>query len=454
FRVDAEGNIICRSDTNVQLAPADAERVAAIARTASTEASSVFFGDGRDHIVFAVKAPFGADRADSVVARIPVAALRQEILKIRRLSNATIALEIAESGAVDMEAPAADADPAADTPAIINTTRVPGLSVRYEEPTPRLSAGAIATIAAPTVMWLAALLIGWLTVRRLVAWPLKRMQRALEARATGDTTAMLSDSAGDTQELTEFAAAYDRLAAKQLEDRDQREAALAAQERLVREVHHRVKNNLQIITSLLSIRARDTENPTTERTYGEIQMRVSALSNVHRWLHADDIGRGVDLAALLTDLVAGLDTAIEAVEHVKTELRLDATRVFVSQDAAVPLSFFVTEVFAAHGAELRRAGGELKGTVALTHEDETSARLQLQSDSFRGDDPFAATDRSASARIINGMARQLRGKLIHDSEAGSYAVIFAIASDPSTVQPVASAKPVDGAEDTMAAQAA
>ena len=66
------------------------------------------------------------------------------------------------------------------------------------------------------------------------------------------------------------------------------QSALHEQKRLTREVHHRVKNNLQIVSSLLSIQGRETANSEVSRAYATVQARVAALAIVHRWMYESE----------------------------------------------------------------------------------------------------------------------------------------------------------------------
>ena len=83
--------------------------------------------------------------------------------------------------------------------------------------------------------------------------------------------------------------------------------ALEGQRRLVREVHHRVKNNLQVVASLLNIHGRSAEAAEARAAYDSISRRVGALSIVHRNHFAEmEENRGIALRPLLSELAAEL----------------------------------------------------------------------------------------------------------------------------------------------------
>src|ERR1044072_5976952 len=83
--------------------------------------------------------------------------------------------------------------------------------------------------------------------------------------------------------------------------------AFEGQRRLVREVHHRVKNNLQVVASLLNIHSRSAQTDDAKDAYAGIGRRVGALSIVHRNHFAEmEESRGLALRPLISELSAEL----------------------------------------------------------------------------------------------------------------------------------------------------
>src|SRR6185295_8918882 len=89
-----------------------------------------------------------------------------------------------------------------------------------------------------------------------------------------------------------------------VQDRDRRlREALDQKDLLIKETHHRVKNNLQIVMSLLSLQANQLRDPAAQNALRQAQVRVNALALVHRILHEIENLETVDLQRLLQDLV-------------------------------------------------------------------------------------------------------------------------------------------------------
>ncbi len=295
---------------------------------------------------------------------------------------------------------------------------------------PTLSASQALTIALPILMWLVALGIGWLVANRFIVRPLTNMRLVVERYAAGDKALRLGGTAYFSREVAALAAAFDGMADDIAAHDQELDAALAEQKRLTREVHHRVKNNLQIVSSLLSIQSRDAANAEVAHAYALVQTRVAALAIVHRWMYDSESpggGTGVDLKALVTDLAGGLEQSLAATERVAVSISAAVERLFVGQDTAVPLAFLITELvtYAA-----RVGAPDALAAVVTASQQDGRATLRVAAPVFAGADPFADAVHP-SGRIVKGMARQLRSPLVHDAAAGSYSIVFALPAAPS-----------------------
>ncbi len=288
-----------------------------------------------------------------------------------------------------------------------------------------LSASQTLTIALPVMMWIVALGIGWIVANRLIVMPLTRMRLVVESYTAGDKSQRLDGRQFFSREVGALADAFDHMADDIALHDEELNAALTEQKRLTREVHHRVKNNLQIVSSLLSIQSREAANAEVAHAYAVVQARVSALAIVHRWMYESDApggNQGVDLKALTTDLAAGLEQSLAASERVAVSITPAVERLFVSQDTAVPLAFLMTELIT---CAARAGAPDALNAVVTAHHVDGRAKLRISAPVFAGADQFAGGNHP-STRIVNGMARQLRSPLVHDPVAGSYTIAFTL----------------------------
>ena len=295
-----------------------------------------------------------------------------------------------------------------------------GLELRV--PRPPLSLAQALSVALPALMLLTAIGIGWIAINRIAVRPLRRMQGAIERYSAGDREARLMPLALGSPELADFGAAFDTMADRIAGHATEMDAALAKQTALTREVHHRVKNNLQIVSSLLSLQARDATSVDVKEAYALIRGRVNALALVHRWMYQDDAAQGVDLRALVADLCANLEHGFEG--QVARAVRVVAAvdRLHVNQDTALPVAFLVTELVS--GA-IRSDGVDQLDIAVAARAEGTGARLTVTCALFARAEGLALFD-DASARILVGLSRQLRSTLAHEPEAERFAISFPV----------------------------
>ena len=280
------------------------------------------------------------------------------------------------------------------------------LSVRVTVPTERLSTGEWLLLLLPMIMWVAAAVISWWLVSRLLIRPLRRLERSV---ATYDPSAggfTLPRGIGPAIEIeslgTAFARAVDRI---ETSEREMGEA-LEGQRRLVREVHHRVKNNLQVVASLLSIHGRNVTGTEGRAAYAAIGRRVDALAVVHRNHFAEgEANRGIALRPLLTELAAGLRGSAPD-EARRTSVLLDVDNAATTQDVAVAAAFLVTEVV--EFAMLRMPETPIE--IELRRTGELTARLSIESAVLTPSEPDDK-DKVQFERVVTGLARQLRSSL-------------------------------------------
>jgi len=131
--------------------------------------------------------------------------------------------------------------------------------------------------------------------------------------------------------------------AESIQDRDRRlRDALEQKSILIREIHHRVKNNLQIVMSLLSLQAGRLHDRSARDALMQAQVRINALALVHRILHEIEDMTTVDLKRLLHELT---EQIAEGMRHENSRIRIQENVVSrnVPGDLAVPLALFVVE---------------------------------------------------------------------------------------------------------------
>ncbi len=284
-----------------------------------------------------------------------------------------------------------------------------------------ISAAELLMILLPVMMWLAAAVIGWLIVDRLLLRPLVSMQRAISRYQPGDRQIALPALSTPAREIGELGQAFDKVARTVARHEGELEAAVARQTRLVREVHHRVKNNLQVVASLLNLHARGSRNEDVAAAYASIQRRVDALAVVHRNHYAElEENRGVALKPLISELAANLRaTAPSSAAHMGISVNIESY--YVTQDVAVSIAFLITEII-----EFVMFSGAAAPRISLTGNGGQTADLVVQSDSLRGEAHRDSELFERFDRIVTGLSRQLRSTIERDIETGRYSLAITV----------------------------
>ena len=267
----------------------------------------------------------------------------------------------------------------------------------------------------PVLMWVIAALMTWVLVTRLLIRPLKQLQRSVGRFQPGDSDLILPEKLGPATEILELRDAFGRAIARVEQSEQEMTGALEGQRRLVREVHHRVKNNLQVVASLLNIHGRSAETPAAREAYAAIGRRVGALSVVHRNHFAEmEENRGIALRPLLSELAAELRAgAPDPARALRIDLELDSAN--TTQDVAVSAAFLVTEIV--EYAMIHKPGDSIE--IALRRTGDLSAELSLASTVLVPEE-VDLPEKVQFERIISGLAKQLRSDV--ERKLGRYGV--------------------------------
>jgi two-component system, sensor histidine kinase PdtaS len=278
----------------------------------------------------------------------------------------------------------------------------------------------------PLLMWASAALIGFLVVDRLLIRPLRSLRLAVAGHVPGTKFSLppVRTPAREIRDLGEtFATFGDEISLHEAK----MAVALADQTKATREVHHRVKNNLQVIASLISLHARSAQSPDAVAAYAAIQRRVDALSIVHRNHYAElDSGDGIDIKGLLSELAANL-RAVAAADATAAAISVDSPRFGVSQDNAVAIAFLVTEL-----VELSITVDPAAPIAIMITDSEVSekAHLMLASSALIATPAMKERLAGRYARVLEGLSRQLRTPMTHDEMSGAFDIDFAILRRP------------------------
>jgi PAS domain S-box-containing protein len=188
-------------------------------------------------------------------------------------------------------------------------------------------------------------------------------------------------------------------------------SALREKEVLLREIHHRVKNNLTIITSLLSLQQSRIRNADEAiAAFSESQSRVQSLAQLHQMLYLSENLEVIDLADYIREAARRIQNAYDP--YGRVQLHLDLTSVNIDMDRAIPAGLVFTELFTnamKHGAPPE---GEGRVHIALELRDGRDVWLSVGNSGTTGPIDFNRRDqRTLGMEIVEALATQLRGEL-------------------------------------------
>ncbi|MCX7883148.1 MAG: hypothetical protein N2314_08005 [Brevinematales bacterium] len=198
------------------------------------------------------------------------------------------------------------------------------------------------------------------------------------------------------------------------EQQKQIEESLAEKEVLLREIHHRVKNNLQIISSLLSLQADQSTEATIKRVMLDSQVRVRSMALVHEKLYQTHSFSTIRVGEYLSDLV----DAVRSIYEMTPSLRIDfqTEEIFLSLESCIPLGLWVSEALT--NAFKYASGGE-NPVIRITMGQEGDQLFLEVADNGPGlaFEPSKSSG-SLGLKLLFILAEQLRGKVSFVNDNG------------------------------------
>ncbi len=207
--------------------------------------------------------------------------------------------------------------------------------------------------------------------------------------------------------------------------------SLREKETMLREIHHRVKNNLQIISSLLMLQSEQMPSPEGRELLTESVLRVRSMALIHQQLYGVDSLEKIDLG----DYARSLSESLRSVLMPGARLRVDAEVAEVTINNAVPLGLILNELVTnAFKYGIPEPGTDAAARVGRAGEGcDVRVEIGLEAEALRlavldsgpglpeGFDPERAT--SLGLHLVRALNRQIRGELSYDVDRGSRFVV-------------------------------
>ncbi|MGA6925422.1 MAG: histidine kinase dimerization/phosphoacceptor domain -containing protein, partial [Desulfosarcina sp.] len=235
------------------------------------------------------------------------------------------------------------------------------------------------------------------------------------------SAAVCNDSTGRTLEILTFKDISDRKEAeRELLDRDTHlKASLAEKETLLKEIHHRVKNNMQVISSLIALQANESQEPTVHEVLHEVTHRVRSMAMVHEKLyHATDLAM-VDFADYTQSLLSYLWNAHA---NISSTIRLTTNLgpVSLAVHEAIPCGLIINELVS--NALKHAFPGRSQGEVVVSlHQGPPDPVTLFVRDNGVGLPPEMDWEKSPTLglRLIRMLSKQLQARVTVSNDGGT-----------------------------------
>ena len=282
----------------------------------------------------------------------------------------------------------------------------------------------LASILLPVFGWVFAYIAIWLALEKLVLSRIRTIGDDVGQFSNFNTIPPEPQNTKRPDAINDLENSFRKMAHRIVDREIDLTKTLDEKDEILREVHHRVKNNLQIIISLLNMGKRQVKDPLYSQALDDTRNRVTAISQVHKTLHESEKMMRVDLVLLITELTSRLGRALNFEKrNIKIVSHVDAHP--VSADTATPISLFIVEALtnaAKHGLV---DGGtisvtliEANGVLTLTTQDNgIGAKAAREREAVS---PELSTCTGTGEKLMQGFARQLGGTYEAESSPHGY----------------------------------
>ena len=280
----------------------------------------------------------------------------------------------------------------------------------------------------PVIMWALGMVVAAWAAEWLVSRHVRQLTRAIGQFARGDRSLQVVDMSEAPAELREAGEAFTTMANGVMHGEARLEDTIHQKEVLLREVHHRVKNNLQLIASIMNLQMRKAVAPESKALLKGLHDRVMGLATIHRGLYQTTGMADVRADELLADIARQV-VYVGSVADQRVDLRTELDEVHLIPDQAVPLSLLLTELltnaikYSDAGPDetvritlrLRRMGGraavmEVENSLPTTPADPLPEAMN----------PSPGT--GLGTQLLRAFTIQLGGTIDVEQTAGSYLV--------------------------------
>ncbi len=272
----------------------------------------------------------------------------------------------------------------------------------------------------PIIMWIASLVVAFLALNRLVITHIRKLRLQMRRFATRRTLPSETMAASVPTELFEMEATFIEMAESILRDEAILEDSLREKNILLKEVHHRVKNNLQLISSIMNMQIRQSQSEDAKFVLRRLQDRILSLATVHKSMYQNTYLTAVDASMMLREVVNQLlAIGLAAGSNVKVTQQYEP--IILNADDAAPLTLLVSEAVT-NALKYVSQAAKGKGEIALSLSYDGPDRAQLVVRNSTAVGPVVSGT-GLGSKLIVAFTRQLNGQVETTEEKDQFTLV-------------------------------
>ncbi|HOO71716.1 MAG TPA: histidine kinase dimerization/phosphoacceptor domain -containing protein [Spirochaetota bacterium] len=199
--------------------------------------------------------------------------------------------------------------------------------------------------------------------------------------------------------------------------------SLQEKEVLLREIHHRVKNNMQVITSLIHLQSEYISNEKDRELFVESENRVRSMALVHQKIYQSGDLAMIDFNEYLADVIDEL-YQVYSVDRTLIQTSITANDIFLSVESAIPCALIINE--AVTNSIKHAFPGGRKGNIAVEFikQDNGNYMLAIRDNGIGIPDDYSRDKKETlGMELIHALSGQLKGTLVIDTEMGTTIIV-------------------------------
>ena len=295
----------------------------------------------------------------------------------------------------------------------------------------------VSAILFTLALFLVSLAVAYYAVDHLVLRHIRELRGQMRRFAVGDRSQVPRVIREAPTEIADVSQTFQNMARILVRDEEQLEKAVNEKTVLLKEVHHRVRNNLQLIASIISMQNRLLADPDAKAVLRSVQDRVASLATIYRNLYQAEHLDAVEAGRLIGDIVDQM-TVTSGMAASDLAVTVDIMPLVLQPDQAVPLSLLATEAFTnAIKYSGTPEGGQAWARISLQPDGSDHAILDISNSLGPVDPARKGESTGLGSQLIEAFTTQLDGEaeVIRDASTHQLRVRFRIEPPPTHASP-------------------